>query len=299
MYIPLNKDAYTPNTLNGGSPKQANQTVGNGFFTTPGRFVNGNLVRRISPTFQDVWSQPRLFFNSLVPAEQQFLINAIRFETSNVQSSVVKDNVIIQLNRVSNDLARRVARAIGAAEPLPDRTYYHNNKTANVGVFGTRLKKIDHLKVGVLASVANSSSIAQATGLVGRFAPEGVDIIVVAESLAPGVDQTYSASDATNFDAIVVADGTDSLFAPSSFNSTSASTLYPAGRPLRILVDGYRFGKPVGALGSGSAALSAAHIPASSPGVSVARSVSDDFINNIKDGLYIFKFLDRFTLDRN
>lgn len=131
MYIPLNKAAYTPNTLNNGSPKQANQTVGKGFFTTPGRTASGRLVRAVSSTFADVWSQPRLFYNSLVPAEQQFLINAIRFETAHITSDVVKNNVIIQLNRVSNNLAKRVARAIGVAEPEPDPTFYHNNKTAD------------------------------------------------------------------------------------------------------------------------------------------------------------------------
>src|SRR6266536_917355 len=113
MFIPLNTAAYTPNTLNNGFPAQANQTTGRGFFTTPGRTASGNLIRAVSPTFADVWSQPRLFYNSLLPTEQQFLINAIRFETSHLTSSIVKQNVIIQLNRISNDIAKRVASVIG------------------------------------------------------------------------------------------------------------------------------------------------------------------------------------------
>lgn len=104
QYIPLNTAAYSPNALNDAAPKQANQTVGRGFFTAPGRTVSGHLVREVSSTFSDVWSQPRLFYNSLIPVEQQFLINAIRFETSQLTSSVVKSNVLIQLNRVSHDL---------------------------------------------------------------------------------------------------------------------------------------------------------------------------------------------------
>ncbi|KAJ4304333.1 hypothetical protein N0V88_001946 [Collariella sp. IMI 366227] len=60
------------------------------------------LVRALSPTFDDHWSQPRLFYNSLTPVEQQFLINAIRFETSHVKSATVKQNVLTQLNRFTD-----------------------------------------------------------------------------------------------------------------------------------------------------------------------------------------------------
>src|SRR5438105_1768806 len=148
MYIPLNVAAYSPNTVNHGFPKQADQTTGKGFFTAPSRSASGKLLRAVSPTFADVFSQPRLFFNSLIPAERQFLVNAIRFETQHLTSSVIKENVIIQLNRVSNNLAKRVARAVGVAAPAPDATFYHNNKTsASLGVFGTPLLKLDGLKV--------------------------------------------------------------------------------------------------------------------------------------------------------
>ncbi|KAJ9197124.1 hypothetical protein DTO164E3_2141 [Paecilomyces variotii] len=301
-FIPLNPAPYSPNTVNNGYPLQANQTAGRGFFTAPDRTASGRLVRTVSDTFADVWSQPRLFFNSLVPAEQQFLINAIRFETSNVKSDVVKKNVIIQLNRVSHDLAKRVAEAIGVEVPQPDPTYYHNNKTANVGSFGTPLKRIDNFKVGLLATVNKPDSISQTSSLKDGLASDGVDLIVVAERFTDGVDQTYSASDATNFDAIIVANGAEGLFSPKSFTGAttnySTSTLYPAGRPLEILVDGFRFGKPIGALGSGSAALKSAAIDTSRAGVYVANSSSTDFVNNVKDGLRTFKFLDRFALDK-
>ncbi|KAL1962269.1 hypothetical protein VTN77DRAFT_9859 [Rasamsonia byssochlamydoides] len=300
-FIPLNKAAYSPNTLNDGYPQQANQTVGNGFFTTPGRTVSGRLIRGVSSTFSDVWSQPRLFYNSLVPAEQQFLINAIRFENSNVKSEVVRKNVVTQLNRVDNDLACRVARVIGVEEPSPDPTYYHNNKTAGVGTFGTPLLRIDGLKVGVLATVGEPDSISQAQSLKNSLSDSNVDVTVVAESFTSGVDALYTNSDATNFDAVIVAAGAEGLFTPSSFtaqptNSTTA-TLYPAGRSLEILVDAFRFGKTVGALGSGSAALEAADISTSRPGVYVADSASEDFVNDIESGLRTFKFLDRFALD--
>ena len=98
-----NHNPDTPSALNNGFPKQANRTSGRGFFTAPLRAAAGHLVRALSPTFDDVYSQPRLFYNSLLPVEQQFLINAMRFETAHITSPVVVHNVLVQLNRVSHD----------------------------------------------------------------------------------------------------------------------------------------------------------------------------------------------------
>lgn len=307
MFIPLNPDSYTPGPgkANSGAPKQANQTVGKGFFTAPNRKYTGTLQRTVGSTFEDVWSQPRLFYNSLVPAEKQFLIDAMRFENSNVKSDIVKNNVIIQLNRVDNDLACRVARAIGVDEPKPDPTYYHNNKTTDVGTFGMKLKKLEGLKVGYLASVDSKSSIQDASSLRNSLSQDGVDLVVVAERLTDGVNQTYSGSDAIQFDALVVANGAEKLFNFSSLTggsmnatASSASTLFPAGRPLEILIDSFRFGKAVGAVGEASSALRSAGIASSREGVYVAKSATKNFVKDIKEGLRTFRFLDRFAIDQ-
>ncbi|KAJ5407069.1 hypothetical protein N7465_008353 [Penicillium sp. CMV-2018d] len=302
MFIPLNPNAYSPNTENKGSPKQANQTVGKGFFTAPDRSTSGKLQRTVSTTFEDAWSQPRLFWNSLVDAERQFIVDAMRFETSNVKSSVVRNNVIIQLNRISNDLATRVAKAIGIAAPKPDDSYYHDNTTAHIGAFGQKLAKLDGLKVGLLASVDKPASIAQGAKLQAALSSAGVDVVVVAERMADDVDQTYSASDAVQFDAVVIADGAEGLFGSKSFTSvpdkaSGASTLYPAGRPLDILLDAFRFGKTVGALGKGSDALQSGQISSDREGVYTDSTAGDAFVKDLKEGLRTFKFLDRFALD--
>jgi catalase len=291
-YIHLNKAPYSPNTLSSGSPKQANQKSGNGFFMAPGRSISGNLVRGTSPTFADVWSQPRMFFNSLIPVEQQFLINAIRFEVSHLQSTIVKSNVIFQLNRVSNDLARRVADVVGVAAPASDPTYYNNNSTAFVGIFGKSLPTIRGLNVGILASVKSQVSLNQALTLATSLATNGLNVAIVGETLQPGIDQTYSAADATAFDGIVIAPGAEILFS----GNGSLSTYFPAGRPMQILVDGYRWGKPIGALGTASSVIKLARIT-TLPGVYGNISDASTFVAAFKEGLKTFKFLDRFAID--
>lgn len=308
--IPTNEWAYTPNTLNMGSPMQANQTVGNGFFTSPNRYYSGYLIRESSPTFSDFYTQPRLFWNSLVPAEQQMVVDGLRFEVSHVVSLSVRQNVVTALNRVDNDLACRVAAAIGVACPMPDPTYYHNNVTIGVGTFQP-LTNITGLQLAFLASDAYPQSIAQGRSFAVSLASAGVDVTIVAESLAMGANMTYSAADGSIFDGVVVADGVQGLFSVMSFttqpyNTTDMpktvspySSLFPAGRPLQILVDAFKYGKTIGAIGSGASALTTADISITRPGVYVTNSTSTTFIDQIKSGLYTFKFLDRFTLDSN
>ncbi len=308
-YIPLNTAPYTPNTPNGDSPFQANQTAGNGFFTAPGRAILGGaaLVRAKSPTFNDVWSQPRMFLNSLIPVERQFVINAMRLEASKVTSMTVKQNVITQLNRVDNDLAARVAAAIGVPGPAaPDPTYYNNNSTSFVSIFNYSLPTIKGLNVGILASTSSPSSMAQAASLAALLSgnQSGLNPVIVAEVLQPGssvVNQTYSASDASGFDGVVVTAGAEPLFAATT-NASSSSTYYPAGRPMQILIDSYRWGKPIGVLGAAnSSVLETATIP-QGPGVYVQTLSSNltslaSFVTAFEAGLSTFRFVNRFPID--
>ncbi|KAL9071789.1 MAG: hypothetical protein Q9157_005346 [Trypethelium eluteriae] len=291
--IPLNLAAYSNNTLNDGSPKLANQTQGKGFFTAPvRRQVDAQYVRDVSPTFLDYWSQPRLFYNSLQPAEQQQLINAARFELSNVQSQTVQQNVIGQFNKVDHNLAVRVATALGLQAPVPDPQFYHNNKTSDVGAFRGPLPSIATLNVGILATTTSKSSLSQAKSLATFFSSKGANAYVIAETLTSGANKTYLNSDATGFDGVIVTCGTANLF---SANSTS--TLWPFGRPAQIVRDAFNYGKPVGAIGSGMTSLREVGVATDGPGVYLSVSSSGNFTASFEQGLKQFKFLGRFPLD--
>ncbi|KAI2631016.1 catalase 3 precursor [Hypoxylon sp. NC1633] len=302
--IHKNTAPYTPNTLNGGIPKQASQTDGRGFFTAPSRSTSGRLVRGLSSTFDDHWSQPRLFYNSLTPVEQQFLINAIRFETSHLQSAEVKSNVLGQLNKISNDIAARVATALGLEAPAPDDTYYHDNTTAGISITNGTLPTVATLKVGILATTAgprngSANALDQAAQLKERLAADGLVVTTVAESLVAGVDRTYSAADATDFDAVVVMSGAD---AAGLFNLDAAATalnpLYPPLRPLQIATAAFLFGKPVAYFGADQpgVALRAGGLDPGVDGVYASADL-DTMASGLVDGLGVFKFTGRYPVD--
>lgn len=292
--IPFNKIAYSVNSLNGGSPKEANQTQGKGFFTAPARrIVDAAYVRDISPTFLDYWTQPRLLFNSILPAEQQMVVNAARFELSKVSSMDVRKAAIAQFNRISNDLAKRIAIAVGVDAPAPDSKYYHNNTTAGVSIFKNPLPTIATLTVGILTTTSSQSSLAQAAALAAAFKVKGAVPVIIGEVIQSGVDQTYSASDAVLFDGIIAVDGTKNLF-----DIKTASSLYPAQRPASIIRDAFLYGKPIGVIGDGIAGCQVSSIEAR-PGVyfNNATTPTQTLVDQFEKGLKTFKFLDRFALD--
>ncbi|KAI6090372.1 catalase 3 precursor [Hypoxylon rubiginosum] len=291
---------YTPNTLNGGYPQQASQSAGRGYFNAPSRGVSGGLVRGLPSSFDDHWSQVRLFYNSLTAPEQQFLVNAIRFETSHLQSAVVKQNVLTQLNRVSNDIAVRVATALGLEAPAPDDTYYHDNVTAGISITNETLPTVATLTVGILATTKNSngtSAMSQAASLKERLTSEGLVPTIVAETLIAGVDKTYSAADATDFDAVIVTSGADAagLFA---LAAGGISALYPPLRPLQIASSAFVFGKPVAYFGGAqpSDPLVASGLDPKADGMYASADL-ETMASGIVDGLKTFKFTGRYPLD--
>ncbi|KAI9710289.1 MAG: hypothetical protein M1820_002783 [Bogoriella megaspora] len=300
--IPLNLAAYSTNSMNNGSPYLANQTQGGGFFSSPQRtIVNAQYVRELSPTFLDYWSQPRLFYNSLGKAEQQQLVNAARFELSNLQSQTVQSNVIAQFNKVDHDLAVRVASALGLQAPDSDPTYYHSNTTAgNSGISAYRLPlpSIATLNVGILAITGSNVSLSQAKQLAAVFGAKGANTYVIAETYQSGVNKTYLTSDATGFDGVIVTDGTERLF-----SADAMSPLWPTGRPTQIVRDAFAYGKPVGAIGTGSQGFANSGLNVTSvatPGVFLAPSLMGslaNFTQEFEQGLKQFKFFDRFPMD--
>jgi catalase len=128
-----------------------------------------------------------------------------------------------------------------------------------------------------------------AAALAKQFSELGLFVNVVAETLMPGVNLTYSAADAVDFDGVVIASGAESIF----LNGTSP--LYPLGRPLEIVRNAYDFGKPVGAVGSSTTVFSFAGIK-STPGVYLTNDTAT-LTADFKAGLMQYKFLDRFPLD--
>ena len=118
MAVPKGRANYEPNSLaKAGEPAGAREDAENGYKTFPSE-EQGQKLRIRPESFADHYSQARLFFRSIDPAEQAHLASALVFELSKVSLEHVRLAVLANLRNVDEDLASRVAD--GLAMDLPD-----------------------------------------------------------------------------------------------------------------------------------------------------------------------------------
>lgn len=120
MQVHKGRANYEPNSLaetagEDGGPRECPVT---GFRTTQdGADIVAEKLRVRPESFADHYSQARMFFRSLDPAEQAHLASALVFELSKVAIEAIRTRMISNLVNVDPELAKRVAG--GLAMDLP------------------------------------------------------------------------------------------------------------------------------------------------------------------------------------
>ncbi|MFI7012345.1 catalase [Streptomyces sp. NPDC050145] len=242
---------YAPNSLGGGCPAIAG--AGGSAYTHYAERVDGAKIRLRSPSFQDHYSQPALFWNSMADWEKEHIVQAFRFELGKVGARPVRMRTVEELSHVDRELACEVARGIGVPEPQggaePDRYKASSPALSLEALRGDGSVRTRRIAVLVTDGVdaTQVESVREVLTAAGA----------VVEAIAPA-DGTVEASDGE-------------LFPVDRALPTVASVLYdavlvpggPVGTPeladdpdaVRFVRDAYRHGKPVGALGSGVGVL--------------------------------------------
>ncbi|NDZ13189.1 catalase HPII [Variovorax sp. WS11] len=109
--------AYEPHSLNDG--KEFRIDGGSAGFQSFPEEIETPKLRRRSPSFDDHFTQARLFFNSQSAAEKEHIIAAFRFELSKVTAPTIRQRMVDNLAHVDEKLARRVAEPLGIGAPDP------------------------------------------------------------------------------------------------------------------------------------------------------------------------------------
>ena len=117
MQVPKGRANYEPNSLHrAGEAGGPREDAENGFRTFPAE-EKGPKLRIRAESFADHYSQARLFWRSLDPAEQAHAASAFVFELSKVSFEHVRLQMLANLRNVDEGLAQRVAD--GLAMDLP------------------------------------------------------------------------------------------------------------------------------------------------------------------------------------
>lgn len=109
---------YEPNSLDEVNEPTGPRAVEQGFQTVAHHEGSGKDKLRVrAETFADHFTQPRLFYQSQTPTEQQHIVDAFVFELSKVQLNHVRLRMLGQLQNVDMDLAEKVAEGLGLDLP--------------------------------------------------------------------------------------------------------------------------------------------------------------------------------------
>ena len=261
---------YKPNSLDGGNPAEA--TVDEGALIDVPVAVSGTITREQPASFDDHFSQARLFYISLSDVEQAHLADAVSFELGKCYEEAVKVRYLDVLAHVDQDLAETVADNLGLPHPAAQEVADVQPSPALSQVGKTW--PIDGRQVGILISTDLDEASAQAVGaLVDDLFAAGTTPLLVAEkggTVALGgkdvsISRTYLTASSIEFDAAVVVN-------PPA--KTDVNT---------ILGELERHKKAIVVVGeAGKQALDDARVPADQPGI-VAVDAADAAAAPVKE----------------
>lgn len=119
MQVPKTRVLYEPQSLD---PVRPRESTKKGFESFHERLDDGVKGRVRAESFADHYSQPRMFYRSQTATEQAHIASAYAFELGKVDTPYVRTRMLSHLINIDEDLANRVATALGmqlpeAAEP--------------------------------------------------------------------------------------------------------------------------------------------------------------------------------------
>lgn len=271
---------YKPNSLDGGNPAEA--TVDEGALIDVPVAVSGTNTREQPASFDDHFSQARLFFISLSEVEQAHLADAVSFELGKCYEEAVKVRYLDVLAHVDQDLAETVADNLGLPHPEKQDVADVTPSEALSQMGGTW--PIDGRQVGILISTDLDDASAKAVGaLVDDLFAAGTTPLLVAEKGGTvaldgkdvSISRTYLTASSIEFDAAVVVN-------PPA--KTDVNT---------ILGELERHKKAIIVVGdAGKQALEGARVPADQPGI-VTVDTADAAADPVKELLASHRVWDR------
>ncbi len=262
---------YSPNSLGDGFPKPA--TPAQGGYAHYAERVAGHVVRGRSPSFQDHFTQARMFLDSQSPVERAHLTDALSFELGKCEREEVRKRVVdVILMAIDPRLAADVAKAIGVPVGKSPGTGMKAQKPSPaLSIAMVKDPKIVTRKIAILAAPGHHG---QSLALVKATLEKGgasVEVISTALGDVPAADggATRAVRSLLNtpsvvYDAIMVADG-----------DASVAVLAADEDACRFVKEGFRHCKSLAALGAGEQLLQAAGLPSEGTGIVTGTAAGD------------------------
>ena len=259
---------YRPNSLDGGNPFET-PDGDRPFIDHPAPVAAAVKERALPATFDDHFSQARLFFHSLSEVEKEHTAQAYTFELGKCYEQAVRERQLRALANIDPALCQAVAEGLGMPAPKPSLDLPEVTPSPALSQVG-RTWPLDGRQVGILVGPkVNTGEVAAAVAAVDRagmvplvVAPSGGEAATRLLGKDLMAQRTYLTARSIEFDAVLVA--SDTPPAPDAANGLDSKVGVPAGagtvdpRVELLLGEVWRQAKAIGAFGAGEEVLRAA-----------------------------------------
>ncbi len=272
---------YKPNSLDGGCPFFAGDDV-RAFDDTPVRVAEATRERALPVSFDDHFSQARLFWASMSAVEQEHIIRAYSFELGKCYEETIRARQLQCLANIDPVLCSEVATALGLPVPDPTEELTEEVPSPALSQVGGNWPT-DGRMVGIV--VHESADLSDLGAVRAAIAGAGMVPLVIAahggEVDGVPVQRTFATTRSAEYDALLLAatppPAPDAL--PARDEKAGASAPASLDPRVQLLIDEcWRHAKAIGAWGAGREALELAGHGAGGPGVVIAEDAQDCFL---------------------
>ncbi|MET8910656.1 catalase [Micromonospora sp. NPDC004551] len=270
---------YRPNSLDGGNPFPAGDRE-NAFVDTPVTVAEAPKVRAAPASFDDHYSQARLFWLSMSPVEKEHIIRTYTFELGKCYHQAIKERQLQCLANIDPVLCEQVATGLGLPAPKPTVPLAEVQPSPALSQVG-REWPADGRTVGIVVDPGNDlDGVSEVRRAV--FAAGMVPLLVAAHGGTVGdlpVQRTFATGRSVEFDAVLLAGAPapapDALPArDAKAGAAGSATVDP--RVLLLVEEAWRHAKAIGAWGAGAEVLRQAGV-SGTPGVATGDSGAEVF----------------------
>jgi len=281
------KANYEPNSINNNWPRETPPAKKDGGFSTHAQPLSGEKVRVRSESFNDYYSQPRLFWLSQTKTEQDHIVGGFSFELGKVVRPWIRERVVDQLTYIDHQLAARVAENVGLAltkeqlaHPIP-KDVNGLKKDAALSLYGEKEHPVKSRQVALLVadgvcgdSVAKITAELNGLGIHTKIFAPRLGKIKTLQGKEVNADGTIEGNPSVLVDGVIVVTGKECIEA-----------LLKNGNAKNYLLQAFKHLKAIGLQGEALKLYQALPLPKPDEGVLVdddAKKVAEKFVTALK-----------------
>ncbi|MEO9325407.1 catalase [Nocardioides sp. C4-1] len=289
---------YKPNSLDGGCPFFAGADV-SAMADLPVRVTEAVKERANPASYDDHFSQSRLFWLSMTPVEREHIVAAYTFELSKVYEQAIKERQLRALANIDPVLCREVADGLGLAAPEPTVELLDADPSPALSQVGGTWPASGRM-IGIVVDADSPESLEGLRSLRRAVDAAGMVPLVFAarggEIDGQPVQRTFAAGRSVEVDALLLAGcpapGRDAAPArEAKAGAAGAPGLDP--RVALLVQECFRHAKVIGAWGTGGDAVTAAGVDAGAAGIVLGDEPAEVFAE-VQEQLGEHRVWDRF-----